>query len=50
MESANGWELDVLLEIPDTVAASVRARFAVLGDLVEAALEIYRGTGPYEAN
>ena len=50
IESANGWELEVLLEVPDVVAARVRARFAVLGDLVEAALEIYRGTGPYEAN
>jgi CheY-like chemotaxis protein len=47
MESASGWELEGLLEIPDAVAASVRARFAVVGDLVEAALEIYRGAaGP----
>lgn len=49
MESASGWELEGLLEIPDAVAARVRARFAVVGDLVEAALEIYRGGGPDEA-
>ncbi len=50
MESMSGWELQGLLEIPDVVAARVRARFAVVGDLVEAALEIYRGAGgPYEA-
>jgi len=53
MESGGGWELQGLLEIPDAVAARVRARFAVEGDLVEAALEIYRGAegagGPYEA-
>jgi CheY-like chemotaxis protein len=47
MESMSGWELQCLLEIPDAVAARVRARFAVVGDLVEAALEIYRGAeGP----
>ena len=49
MESGNGWDLQGLLEIPDVLAARVRARFAVVGDLVEAALEIYRGAGPYEA-
>jgi CheY-like chemotaxis protein len=49
MESASGWELEGLLEIPDAVVARVRARFAVVGDLVEAALEIYRGAGPDEA-
>jgi CheY-like chemotaxis protein len=43
MESASGSELEGLLEIPDAVAARVRARFAAVGDLVEAALEIYRG-------
>jgi CheY-like chemotaxis protein len=46
-ESMNGWELECLLEIPDPVATRVRARFAMVGDLVEAALEIYRGAeGP----
>jgi len=49
VESGSGWELESLLEIPDAVAARVRAHFAVVGDLVEAALEIYRGVGPYEA-
>jgi CheY-like chemotaxis protein len=49
MEGSSGWELQSLLEIPDAVAARVRARFAVVGDLVEAALEIYRGAGPSEA-
>lgn len=50
MEGGRGWELEGLLEIPDAVAARVRARFAVVGDLVEAALEIYRGAGgPSEA-
>jgi CheY-like chemotaxis protein len=49
MENSSAWELQGLLEIPDAVAASVRARFAVQGDLVEAALEIYRGARPYEA-
>jgi CheY-like chemotaxis protein len=43
MESANGWAHGGLLEIPNAVAARVRARFAAVGDLVEAALEIYRG-------
>jgi hypothetical protein len=38
-----------LVDIPDTVAARVRARFAVVGDLVEAALELYRGAEPYDA-
>ena len=42
-ESASGWELLGLLEISDALAARVRARFAVVGDLVEAALEMYRG-------
>ncbi len=42
------WELDGMLEIPDVVVARVRARFAVVGDLVEAALEIHRGAGPQE--
>ncbi len=42
-ELANGWQLEGLLEISDTAAARVRARFAVVGDLVEAALEISRG-------
>jgi CheY-like chemotaxis protein len=47
MDGGSGWELQGLLEIPDVVAARVRARFAVAGDLVEAALEIYRGAaGP----
>jgi CheY-like chemotaxis protein len=47
MEGESGWELQGLLEIPDVVAARVRARFAVVGDLVEAALEIHRGAaGP----
>jgi CheY-like chemotaxis protein len=50
MERGSGWELESLLEIPDAVAARVRARFAVVGDLVEAALEIYRGAGPSETN
>jgi CheY-like chemotaxis protein len=49
MESGNGWELQGLLEIPDAVAARARARFAVMGDLVEAAMEIYRGAGPHES-
>ena len=48
-ESAGGWELQGLVEIPDTVAARVRARFAVVGDLVEAALELYRGAEPDDA-
>ena len=42
-ESASGWELEGLLEVSDELAARVRARFAVVGDLVEAALELYRG-------
>jgi len=41
-ESASGWELKGLLEISDVAAARVRARFAVMPDLVEAALEIAR--------
>jgi CheY-like chemotaxis protein len=49
LESASGWELQGLVDIPDTVAARVRARFAVAGDLVEAALELYRGAEPYDA-
>lgn len=49
LESASGWELQGLVDIPDTVAARVRARFAVVGDLVEAALELYRGAEPYDA-
>ena len=47
IESAGGWELQGLVEIPETVAARVRARFAVVGDLVEAALELHRGAEPY---
>ena len=42
-ESASGWELERLLGVSDELAARVRARFAVVGDLVEAALELYRG-------
>lgn len=42
-EAASGWQLQGLLEIPDSSAARARARFAVVGDLVEAALEICRG-------
>jgi CheY-like chemotaxis protein len=42
-ESASGWELEGLLGVSDELAARVRARFAVAGDLVEAALELYRG-------
>jgi CheY-like chemotaxis protein len=42
-ESAGGWELRKLLVISDVLAARVRARFAVGGDLVEAALEMSRG-------
>jgi CheY-like chemotaxis protein len=49
VDGSSGWDLQGRLEIPDTVAARVRARFAVVGDLVEAALEICRGAGPYEA-
>jgi CheY-like chemotaxis protein len=49
MESAGGWELQGLVEIPETVAARVRARFAVVGDLVEAALELHRGAEPFDA-
>jgi CheY-like chemotaxis protein len=45
-ENGSGWELQGLLEIPDALAARVRERFAVAGDLVEAALEIYRGAEP----
>ncbi len=41
-ESASGWEVQGLLEISDALAARVRARFAVVPDLVEAALEIAR--------
>ena len=41
-ESASGWELERLLEVSDALAAGVRARFAVMPDLVEAALEIAR--------
>ena len=48
LESASGWDLKGLLEIPDAVAARVRARFAVVGDLVEAALELSRGAGGAE--
>jgi CheY-like chemotaxis protein len=47
-EGRPGWEPHGLLEIPDLVAARVRARFALVGDLVEAALEISRGVEPYE--
>jgi CheY-like chemotaxis protein len=47
-ESASGWELRGLLEISDQLAARVRARFAVGGDLVEAALELFRGVDPDE--
>jgi CheY-like chemotaxis protein len=51
IQSASGWELERLLAVPDVVAARARARFAVVGDLVEAALEIHRGAGgPYDAN
>jgi two-component system, cell cycle response regulator CpdR len=42
-ELANGWQPEGLLKISDTTVARVRARFAVVGDLVEAALEICRG-------
>jgi CheY-like chemotaxis protein len=49
-QSASDWDLEGLVEVPDVVAAQVRARFAVVGDLVEAALEIYRGAGPSETN
>jgi CheY-like chemotaxis protein len=50
LEGGSGWEPQGLLEIPDALAAQVRARFAVVGDLVEAALEIYRGAAsPDEA-
>ena len=49
MEPGTGWDLQSLLEIPDAVTARVRARYAVVGDLVEAALEIHRGAGPSEA-
>lgn len=42
VESASGWELERLLEVSDALAARVRARFAVMPDLVEAALEIAR--------
>jgi CheY-like chemotaxis protein len=45
LDGSGRWEQQGLLEIPDIVAARVRARFAVVGDLVEAALEIYRGGG-----
>ena len=45
-ESASGWELEGLLEVSDTLAARVRAGFAVGGDLVEAALELFRGVDP----
>lgn len=47
-ESASGWELERLLEVSDALAARVRARFAVAGDLVEAALELFRGVDPEE--
>lgn len=48
-EVAGGWEPRVgSIEIPDTLAARVRARFAVARDLVEAALELSRGVGPEE--
>jgi CheY-like chemotaxis protein len=42
-ESTNGWELEGLLGVSHELAARVRARFEVAGDLVEAALELYRG-------
>jgi CheY-like chemotaxis protein len=41
--SASALELEGLLGVSDELAARVRARFAVVGDLVEAALELYRG-------
>ena len=42
-ESVSRWDSEGLLDVSDAVAARARARFAVVGDLVEAALEIYRG-------
>ncbi len=47
-ESASGWELERLHEISEALAARVRTRFAVGGDLVEAALELFRGMAPEE--
>ena len=43
-EIANGWSPPTRLEIQGESIARARARFAVGGDLVEAALELSRGT------
>jgi CheY-like chemotaxis protein len=43
-EIANGWSPPTSLELPEESIARARARFAVGGDLVEAALELSRGT------
>lgn len=42
-EAADDWKAMELVVLPEAVAARARARFAVAGDLVEAALELSRG-------
>ena len=42
-EVGNGWAPQAALEVPESVVLRARARFEVAGDLVEAALELYRG-------
>ena len=43
-EIAEGWSPPTRLEMPEESIARARARFAAGGDLVEAALELSRGT------
>lgn len=42
-EGATGWDPQTLGVVSEAVTARARARFAVVGDLVEAALELSRG-------
>lgn len=42
-EGESGWVPQGMEGIPESAAARARARFAVVGDLVEAALELARG-------
>jgi CheY-like chemotaxis protein len=43
-EIADGWSPPTGLELPEELIARARSRFAASGDLVEAALELSRGT------
>jgi CheY-like chemotaxis protein len=42
-EIADRWEPQILLDVSDAAVARARARYAVVGDLVEAALELADG-------